>query len=395
MRSRKEFPFPPKSTVTGAVQLASTRLQHHITAFPAGDSGGTKGKAVGGNASRPCTLADCHRPGCLGFRMDYAITDIKVEPAKRRPLNLEKVAELAESVGRIGLLNPVTVLDGGRLIAGYHRLEACRRLGWTTVPVMVAPLSAPEAELAEIDENLVRNDLTVLERGEHLARRKVLYEEAHPEAKAGAARAAGMNRSLGNNVGEIISPTFAQDTASRIGVSSRTIQQEVQIADSISPAVKDAIRAHDLADSKTELLKLSRLEPATQAEVATKITSGAADRVDQALEQIIEAEIISEVEGKFYPSEDPPAEREARPLQPTTEQRRLVTAYRESRGENVDGATLASGMFSSIRRLAEAPLTARDFKEELLHTAPAMLSAARACCPAVRSLIDEIERDEL
>src|SRR5262245_52561714 len=67
----------------------------------------------------------------------------------------------------------------------------------------------------QIDENLIRNELNVLERGELLKRRKEIYEAKHPDSKAGVRRANGMNTSLGNNVEEIISPTFASDTANK------------------------------------------------------------------------------------------------------------------------------------------------------------------------------------
>jgi ParB family transcriptional regulator, chromosome partitioning protein len=39
--------------------------------------------------------------------------------------------------------------------------------------------------LREIDENLVRTDLNLLERAEHLLRRKELYERLHPETRKG------------------------------------------------------------------------------------------------------------------------------------------------------------------------------------------------------------------
>ncbi|MGF7398294.1 hypothetical protein [Thermoanaerobacterium thermosaccharolyticum] len=40
-----------------------------------------------------------------------------------------------------------------------------------------------------------------------------------------------MNKALGYNADEIISPTFAEDTANKLNITPRTIQQEVQIAE--------------------------------------------------------------------------------------------------------------------------------------------------------------------
>jgi ParB family transcriptional regulator, chromosome partitioning protein len=94
--------------------------------------------------------------------------------------------ELQRSIAAIGLLNPIVVTADKTLVAGLHRLRACAALGWKEIPATVVPLSAIDAELAEIDENLCRTELTVLERGEHLARRKALYLARHPETKVGA-----------------------------------------------------------------------------------------------------------------------------------------------------------------------------------------------------------------
>ena len=114
-------------------------------------------------------------------RTKIAISKIVVPPKRRA---LRDVSELALSIQEIGLLQPIVVTTDHRLVAGLHRLEACRSLGWTSIPASVVRLSQLKAELAELDENMERAELTVLERAEGLARRKRLYELLYPETRA-------------------------------------------------------------------------------------------------------------------------------------------------------------------------------------------------------------------
>ena len=197
-----------------------------------------------------------------------------------RSLDEAKVAELANSIRTLGLLNPVTVAEDGRLLAGRHRLEACRRLGLDEIPVTVLPLSGLQAELAEIDENLIRNELSHLERAEHLARRKQIYEVLHPEAKHGTAGA----RAKHGAANEIVS--FAEDTAAKIGRTARSVQHDIQIATHIPQELRDAIRPTPLADNKVELLKIARLTPEEQQPVVERIIRGQAACVRQASNQV-------------------------------------------------------------------------------------------------------------
>jgi ParB family chromosome partitioning protein len=180
---------------------------------------------------------------------------------------LGDVSDLAESLSTIGLLQPIVVgpAPDHVLVSGAHRVQAARRLGWSKIPALI--LDAPELdrELAEVDENLIRHELTVLERAEHLLRRKELYELRFPAAKHGGApgKPGGGKKRRANGVS-----SFAHATGSKLSVTPRSIQHDVQIAEKIANDVKATIRSTPVADSKRDLLALARLEPERQRALA-------------------------------------------------------------------------------------------------------------------------------
>ena len=117
-----------------------------------------------------------------------AVDSIGVPPERMRKLRHELVDKLAESIEKEGLLQPIIVRPlpdyrGYVLIAGHHRLEAVRKLKHDTIRAEILEgLSADQARVAEIDENLIRADLTPSERAAHHAERKALYLKLHPSA---------------------------------------------------------------------------------------------------------------------------------------------------------------------------------------------------------------------
>ena len=72
-------------------------------------------------------------------------------------------------------------MDGFGIIAGAHRLAACRDLGHTEVPVVILEMDALQRTIAECDENLCGTQLSAAERAEFTQRRKEAYEQLHPE----------------------------------------------------------------------------------------------------------------------------------------------------------------------------------------------------------------------
>jgi ParB family chromosome partitioning protein len=61
----------------------------------------------------------------------------RIKVGKRHRRDLGDIAGLAASISDIGLLNPITVDEDGRLLAGARRLVACKQLGWKEIPVNV------------------------------------------------------------------------------------------------------------------------------------------------------------------------------------------------------------------------------------------------------------------
>ena len=166
------------------------------------------------------------------------------------------------------MMNPVTVTADHTLVAGLHRLEAARVLGW-----------------AEIDENYVRANLTPLESSKIMLRRKEIYETLHPETKAGTAQAAAMHRTDDDTVTDKLSITgakpFAEDTADKLGVDARTVRRQVQIAKDVTPEAQEIIENSGAKVTQQNLLKLSRLSPEQQTEAAGQLVTGEIRSVDE------------------------------------------------------------------------------------------------------------------
>ena len=188
--------------------------------------------------------------------MELGIAEIKVK-ARKRKLDESKVRTIADSFAAIGQLQPITVVrDDGmyRLVAGLHRLEAAKRIGWQTIEATIFDGDEVEIELAEIDENLMRNDLTVLEQGEHLVRRQELIGK----------RPGRYQDSKGITV---IPLKTTAELAHDIGLSEISAQKRMQVARNILPEVKELIRDTPIADSTTQLLELARMKPDQQIKV--------------------------------------------------------------------------------------------------------------------------------
>lgn len=212
--------------------------------------------------------------------MRININDIKINPGRREAAS-EDVQRLSESIAEVGMMNPITLDADCTLVAGLHRLEAAKLLGWTEVECTVCELDRLHSELAEIDENVIRTGLSDLELSELLARRKKIYETLHPStiARNLPGHASNYESSSDKLTGE--EKPFSQDTAEKMGVSPRTVERHIQIAANLTPEAKDILHGTDRKITKQNLTKLSRLEPEQQRSTAKQLAEGTIKSVDE------------------------------------------------------------------------------------------------------------------
>lgn len=95
--------------------------------------------------------------------LDRTVESIRV--GRRHRTDLGDIAALASSIGRSGLLQPITITPDGLLVCGARRLAAIRQLGWRTVSVWVRSGISDQLGqlLAEQDDNQLHKTLSPLE----------------------------------------------------------------------------------------------------------------------------------------------------------------------------------------------------------------------------------------
>jgi ParB-like chromosome segregation protein Spo0J len=198
--------------------------------------------------------------------MTNTIQSVKVDQiniGKRlRATSPAVVAALADSMQRLGLLQPISVCftdSKAVLVTGLHRLEAAKRLGWSHIEAALVTGDEIDLKLHEIAENLHRAELSALERDEQIAEwikitervsRQVVGKPQGGRPKGGIAAA-----------------------ARELGVHEKEAERAVKVA-AIAPEAKEAARETGLDDNRSALLTAAKgTTPAAQVNVIKRIAA--------------------------------------------------------------------------------------------------------------------------
>lgn len=209
---------------------------------------------------------------------------------------MQRVSDLAQSIQAVGLLNPITISADDELIAGLHRLEACKLLGHEKIEVVRLSHDGIKMEMARVDENLFRKHLTDLEVGDLLIKRDELLTALGVRAKAGFNQHKGKNANI----------KTTKQIASELGMGERSAQLKKQIARDITPEVKEIILNTPLANKVTALSKISKLSANQQMAVVADLSANAErDDVMKKIKQVRREENIKAIQqkaSKFNPN---------------------------------------------------------------------------------------------
>jgi len=150
-----------------------------------------------------------------------ALASITIARAERirKELDGAAVAALAESISRIGLLHPPVVTRERVLVSGENRVEACRSLGWTSIPIQYSDTLDPRELLAiELEENVKRSDLSWQDQCDALRRFHELQQEIHEEWSV-------------------------DQTAAAVGLAPRTVYDQLNVAKAIADGDQSIVLA--------------------------------------------------------------------------------------------------------------------------------------------------------
>lgn len=197
---------------------------------------------------------------------DLPIESIRLR-ADARQVSDDAVAALSESIASVGLINPIRVRQAGdnwEVVAGAHRIDACRRLGLVDIACIVVDDDDLHAELAMIDENLCRAELSPVDRARQTARRKAIYLVLHPETAKEAFKG---NQHVAAEKFSVAS--FADDTAAKTGTSDRIVRLQAERGEKVIDEVLDMIRGTKL-DTGSYLDVLKKMPPNEQVTAAKR-----------------------------------------------------------------------------------------------------------------------------
>lgn len=199
------------------------------------------------------------------------ISKITVLREGRQRKELVDIDILADSIKRLGLINPITVDDDNILIAGERRLTAVKSLGWTHIPVQRASADTLISRAIELEENVKRVDLPWQDQ----VRAVQEYHALRAKETKGWAQS---------------------DTAAALGFNQNHISGMLSVAEELEAGNKRVIEAPKYSVARNVVVRKKEREAEQELEKVNVFTGGAstvAVKKDETEETIQNVDFLS------------------------------------------------------------------------------------------------------
>lgn len=226
----------------------------------------------------------------------------EIEPNRSQPrkeFDEKALSELAESISKHGLLQPLLVrplpLGGYQIVAGERRYRACRMAGIIEVPVIIRELGDTETMEIALIENLQREDLTPIE--EALGY-QVLIDE-HDFSQEEVAQSVGKSRpAIANALRLLKLPQSILDLVSDGKISAGHARAMLTLEDEkLMQELAEEIIKKDLSVRQVE--KICKQKPKPKKEEASEKKPSFYSMVELALNESLGRKIkVSKNKGK-------------------------------------------------------------------------------------------------
>jgi len=151
------------------------------------------------------------------------VVEVELKKVKSSGLNPrvapdpEKMAELAESIKAVGVLQPVLLRPKGdvfEIVIGERRVEASKRAKQSTIPATIREMSDDQVLEAMLIENIQREDLSDVEKGKTAKMLMEKFPTRYPSHVS---------------------------LATRVGVDKHTVSRWITIIEEVPPEIQELI----------------------------------------------------------------------------------------------------------------------------------------------------------
>jgi len=212
----------------------------------------------------------------------------KIHPNRLNPrldVNVARLDELAESIRQVGLLEPLIVRPAGEsyeVVVGERRFRASQKAGLRRVPVIIRHYTDNEVLELNLIENVHREDMSAVEKGNSCRQLMKNYPEKYPNEKA-VARAIGISETTLRSWLQLVSaPVELQKMiapAEKIGIPRQKGKIDWDTAVTITRSIKEPERQIEVAESISKRPIYRR--------VARKVIQEAAKRPETSVREIM------------------------------------------------------------------------------------------------------------